>query len=251
MPPQGPWRDRLYSLGLAHHDQLNRAFGGGLPTGSVVLVEGGYGTGKSTLAGRIAHGLCEQSFDVSYLSTEQPVGRFLDGMRSLSYDVTAHLLDRQLLYLFGDLSRFDDEDGEPPQLLSRLTETRRMWEADVAILDQFGDILRYDPTFELLAERTDRRRAAQRVLSFLRRITRNGRTVVLTVDPAGLSQETLEPFRAVADVVLELTATRASRGIRRAIEVTRFLGMGRQVDDSIGFSIRPGIGIVIENRRVV
>ena len=250
MNDDAPWQRRLYSLGLADHDQLNRAFGGGLPKGGVVLVEGSYGTGKSTLAGRFAYGLCEQSHEVTYLSTEQPVGSFLDRMRSLSYDVTSALLDRDLLYLFGDLSAYDGAD-EPPQLLSQLTSTRRMWEADVAILDTFGDILRYDPAFELLADQQDRRRAAQTVIAFLRRVTRAGRTVVLTVDPAGLAEETLDPFRAVADVLLELTVTPGGRKVRRTIEVNRFLGMGRQVDDRIGFSIRPGVGIVVENRHVV
>lgn len=245
-----PWASRLYSLGLAHHDQLNRAFGGGLPKGSLVLVEGSYGAGKSTLAGRFAYGLTGQSHEVTYLSTERPVGSFLDGMRSLSYDVTGPLLDRQLLYLFGDLSALDSE-GDPPRLLTRLTSTRRMWETDVAILDTFGDILRYDPTFDVLAERTDRRRAAQQVISFLRRIARTDRTVILTVDPSGLAEATLEPFRAVADVLLELTTTGGSRGVRRSIEVKRFVGMGQQIEDSIGFSIRPGVGIVVENRRVV
>ncbi|WP_302082302.1 ATPase domain-containing protein [Salinibaculum rarum] len=245
-----PWQRRLYSLGLAHHDQLNRAFGGGLPKGSIVLVEGTYGAGKSTLAGRFAYGLTEQSHEVTYLSTERPVGPFLDQMRSLSYDVTSALLDRQLLYLFGDLSGFDS-DGDPPQLLSRLTSSRGMWETDVAILDTFGDILRYDPTFDVLAGQTDRRRAAQRVISFFRRIARGDRTVVLTVDPSGLADATLEPFRAIADVLLQVTATSGGRSVRRSIDVKRFVGMGQQVDDSIGFSIRPGIGIVVENRRVV
>ncbi|WP_340098963.1 ATPase domain-containing protein [Salinibaculum salinum] len=245
-----PWQRRLYSLGLAHHDQLNRAFGGGLPKGSVVLVEGPYGTGKSTLAGRIAYGLTEQSHEVTYLSTERPVSAFLDQMQSLSYDVTGAILDRRLLYLFGDLSGFDS-DGEPPQLLSRLTSSRRMWEMDVAILDTFGDILRYDPTFDVLAEQTDRRRAAQQVISFFRRVARGERTVILTVDPSGLAAETLEPFRAIADVLLELTVTPGGRSVRRSIDVRRFVGMGQQVDDSIAFSIRPGIGLVVENRRVV
>lgn len=244
------WHRRLYSLGLAHHDQLNRAFGGGLPKGSLVLVEGSYGAGKSTLAGRIAYGLTAQSHEVTYLSTERPVGGFIDGMRSLSYDVTGALLDRKLLYLFGDLSGFDDAD-DPPPLLTRLTESRRMWETDVAIIDTFGDILRYDPTFDALAERTDRRRAAQRVISFLRRVARTERTVVLTVEPRGLSEETLEPFRAVADVLLEMTVTSGGRSGRRSIDVKRFVGMGQQVEDSIGFSIRSGIGLVVENRQVV
>jgi flagellar protein FlaH len=242
---------RLYSLGLQRHDQLNRAFGGGLPRGSLVLVEGGYGTGKTTLAGRLAYGLCTESHTVSYLSTERPVGTFIDRMRSLSYDVTAALLDRDLLYLFGDVAGMVSEAGEPLPLLPRLTESRRMWDAEVAIVDAFGDVLRYDPGFAAMADAESRRRAAHEVVSFFRRLARADRTVVLTVDPGWLAPETLAPFRAAADVVLELTATSGGRGVRRRIDVRRFMGSGGQVDDSVAFSIRSGIGIVVENRQVV
>lgn len=38
---------------------------------------------------------------------------------------------------------------------------------------------------------------------------------------------------------------------RRTIEVKRFAGMGKQVGNSIGFSVRAGIGIVVENRMVI
>lgn len=251
MPTRRPLLDRCYSLGLAGHDQVNRAFGGGLPKGSIVLVEGSYGTGKSTLAGRFAHGLCESGHDVSYLSTEQPVGRFVDQMQTLSYDVTGALLARDLLFMFGDLAAIDARTEEPPPLLSRLTATERMWKNDVVVLDTFGDILRYDPTFELLAETHDRRRAAQRVLSFFRRVTARGCTVVLTADTVGLPDEALQPFRSVADVVLRLTQTGGGSAGRRTIEVDRFRGAGQVVDDRIGFAIRPGIGIVIQNRRVI
>ena len=39
-------------------------------------------------------------------------------------------------------------------------------------------------------------------------------------------------------------------GVRRNIFVKRFAGMGQQVGDRVGFSVRSGIGIVIESRSV-
>jgi flagellar protein FlaH len=38
--------------------------------------------------------------------------------------------------------------------------------------------------------------------------------------------------------------------VRRQISVMRFAGMGEQVGDSIGYSVRSGTGIVIESRSV-
>lgn len=244
-----PQQQYLYSLGLAGEDQVNRAFGGGLPTGSLVVVEGRHGAGKSTLAGRFAYGLCEQSQTVTYLSTERGFTRFLGQMRSLSYNVQKSLLRRDLLYLFGDLTGSEGDDQ--PELLSRLRAAQHLWTNDVIVFDTFSDILLYDPTVEALAEQGNYRRAVQRLLTFFRRIMATGTTIVLLVSPSGLPRETMEPLRAVGDVLLDITVDNSGGRQYRWINVRRFAGMGQQVDDRISFSIRPGAGIVIENRSVV
>jgi len=244
-----PQLQHIYSLGLAGEDQVNRAFGGGLPTGSLVVIEGRHGAGKSTLAGRFAYGLCEQSHTVTYLSTEREFTRFLSQMRSLSYTVQKSLLRRDLLYLFGDLTRTDSDDQ--PALLSRLQAAQQLWANDIVIFDTFSDVLLYDPTVESLAAKGDYRRAVQHILSFFRRIMATGTTIVLLVSPSGLPTETMEPLRAVGDVLLDMTVDNSGSRQYRWINVRRFAGMGQQVADRIAFSIRPSTGIVIENRSVV
>ncbi|MFC7042314.1 hypothetical protein [Halonotius sp. GCM10025705] len=52
-------------------------------------------------------------------------------------------------------------------------------------------------------------------------------------------------------MLLDITVDNSSGRQYRWINVRRFAGMGQQVDDHIAFSIRPGTGIVIENRSVV
>jgi flagellar protein FlaH len=74
----------LYSLGLEDHDRLNKELGGGIPWGSIVLVVGDYGAGKSALSQRFAYGLCETGSTVTFLSTELTIGGFLDKMNSPS-----------------------------------------------------------------------------------------------------------------------------------------------------------------------
>ena len=48
----------LFSLGMGERDRLNKELGGGIPPGSIVLVEGDYGAGKSAMSQRFAYGLC-------------------------------------------------------------------------------------------------------------------------------------------------------------------------------------------------
>ena len=158
-------RNELYSLGLDDHDRLNKELGGGIPPGSIVLVEGDYGAGKSAMSQRFSYGLCEEGHDVTYLSTELTVGSFLDQMHSLSYDAVDHLLNEDLLFLHADVSDGNTfsgggKDEDRKQLLKRLMEAELMWEADVIIIDTFDAILRNDPKFEALVRQNDERQAA-------------------------------------------------------------------------------------------
>ncbi len=245
----------IRSLGLGDHDRLNKELGGGIPRGSIVLMEGDYGAGKSAISQRMAYGFCREETTVSLLSTELTVGGFLDQMHSLSYDVVNHLLDEQLLFLHanldtgGVLSGNNDNDDRM-DLLTRLMDAEVMWTADVVIIDAFDAILRNDPTFEALIRKNEERQAALEIISFFRDMISAGKIVVLTVDPSTVDGDAIGPFRAIADVFLELEMIEVGNDVRRQISVKRFAGMGEQVGDTIGYSVRSGTGIVIESRSV-
>ena len=245
----------IRSLGLEEHDRLNKELGGGIPRGSIVLMEGDYGAGKSAISQRMTYGFCEEETTVSLLSTELTVSGFLDQMNSLSYDVVDHLLDERLLFLHADLdtggvlSGDGDEDSRM-DLLTRLMEAETMWTADVIIVDTFDAILRNDPTFESLVRENEERQAALEIISFFRDMISEGKIVVLTVDPSTVDGDAIGPFRAIADVFIELEMVEVGNDVRRQINVKRFAGMGEQVGDTIGYSVRSGTGIVIESRSV-
>jgi flagellar protein FlaH len=246
----------LFSLGLDDHDRLNKELGGGIPPGSIILVEGDYGAGKSAMSQRFAYGLCEEGIDVTYLSTELTVGSFLDQMHSLSYDMVDHILDENVLFLHADIGESNaltgnnDEEEERKDLLKRLMEADVMWNSDVVIIDTFDAILRNDPKFEALVRQNEERQAALEVISYFRDVISQGKCVMLTVDPSTLDEEAIGPFRAIADVFIELEMIEVGNDVRRQINVLRFAGMGEQVGDTIGFSVRSGTGIVIESRSV-
>jgi len=250
----------LYSLGLDAHDRLNNELGDGIPGGSIVLIEGDYGAGKSAMSQRFTHGFCEEDHSVTLVSTELTVRGFIDQMHSLSYDVEEHLLNEDLLFLEADVdtggsalrggSGTGDDDGSRRKLLKRLMEAEKMWDADVVVVDTFDAILRNDPQFEALVRQNDERQAALEIISFFRDVVSQGKVIVLTVDPSTVDEEAIGPFRSIADVYLELQMVEVGNDVRRSIAVRRFAGMGEQVGDTIGYSVRSGTGIVIESRSV-
>ncbi len=249
-------RNELFSIGLKERDRLNKELGGGIPPGSIVLVEGDYGAGKSAISQRFTYGLCEEGHKVTYLSTELTVGSFLEQMHSLNYDMVKHMLNENVLFLHADIgdskSTFasTEDDGERKELLRRLMEAELMWQSDVVIIDTFDAILRNDPKFEALVRENEERQAALEIISFFRDIISDGKVVMITVDPTTLDEEAIGPFRSIADVFLELEMIEVGNDVRRQISVLRFAGMGEQVGDTIGYSVRSGTGIVIESRSV-
>lgn len=245
-------QNNLYDLGLKAHDRVNSKLGGGIPMGSIVLVQGEYGGGKSAMAQRFCYGLCESGYSVTFLSTELSTRKFLDQMHSLSYDVSEYLLGEQLLFLHAD---FDSTGLTAPEsgnrnYLERLMAAKTMWEPNVIIIDTFDSILRNDSNFEALVRNDDGRQTALEIISFFRNIIEKGKSIVLTVDHTTLDEETLSPFRAVADVLLELEMIEVANDVRRQMNVKRFAGMGNQVGNVIGFGVQSDVGIVIENREV-
>jgi flagellar protein FlaH len=125
-----------------------------------------------------------------------------------------------------------------------------MWESDLIIIDTFDAILRNDPKFEALVRQNEERQAALEIISYFRDVISRGKSIMLTVDPTTLNEDAISPFRAIADVFLELEMVEVGNDVRRQISVLRFAGMGEQVGDTIGYSVRSGTGIVIESRSV-
>ncbi|WP_136588907.1 ATPase domain-containing protein [Salinigranum halophilum] len=242
-----------FPIGLDGHDRLREELGGGIPRGAIVLMEGEYGAGKSVLSQRLSYGFTDEDITVTLVSTELSVRGFLDQMHSLEYPMVKPLLNEEILYIHAELDSggvLSGQQRDRKELLRRLMEAEALWNGDVIIIDTFDAILRNDPQFEALVRNNEERQAALEIISFFREITSRGKTIILTVDPTTVDDETMGPFRSIADVFIQLEMVEVGNDVRRNIFVKRFAGMGEQVGDRIGFSVRSGIGIVIESRSV-
>lgn len=232
-----------YSVGLEKRDRVNHAVGGGFPEGSVVLVEGPTGAGKSVLVQRFTYGLAEEDTRVGVASTGLSADDYVQQMHSLSYDVVRHLLSGRVRYFHARV------DGDR-RLVRRLLRPSPLWRGEVVVVDGFGALVRNDPDFGDLLGTGEEDRAVERVGGRLRQATDAGKVVVLTVDPAAVTDRAMRPLRSLSDVYLELVSETVGQEIRRKALVRRFAGMKEPVDDSIGFAVQQGRGVVIESRTI-
>ncbi|MDF9744660.1 ATPase domain-containing protein [Natrinema salsiterrestre] len=237
-----------HSIGLTGRDRVNNAIGGGIPAGSIMLIEGQDGAGKSAISQRFSYGLATEDAYVTYVSTELKSWEFVQQMNSLSYDVVDLLLDEQLLFLHANVDTHNE--GKERQLLGRLTSAETLWKADVVFVDTLSALLRNDPNYEAGSKDGEEDHVIQRLVTFLRQVTMRDKSVVLTVDPTSVRDDALRPLRNVADIYFQIETNTVGQEIRRKILVRRFQNMKSPVDDSIGFSVQQGRGVSIVSRTV-
>jgi circadian clock protein KaiC len=87
----------LTSMGLAYQapneristgiDRLDHMLGGGVYRGSTVLISGGSGTGKTSLAGQMADAACARGEGVLFVTFEESQDQVLRNMRSIGLDL--------------------------------------------------------------------------------------------------------------------------------------------------------------------
>ncbi len=235
---------RLFDIGLDDRDRLKDELGGGLPKSSIIMIEGEYGAGKSILSQRFSYGLCEEGHKVTYLSTEMDLSGFLDQMNSLSYNVEKHILYQNLLFLRVYLQ---PKDSDKQDLLDRIMDAELMWNSDVIIFDTFGSILRNDEKYDSLVKEDHERQRVLEIISFFRDIKSDGKSIILTVDPTNVTESALSPFRGVSDVYIELEMDEVGGETQRSANIRRFAGKESQVGDTMGYTVKPRVGLTIQS----
>lgn len=245
----------IYDLGLHDADRITNTLGGGLPAGSLVLLEGSSGSGKSVWAQRLAYGVCDEGNNVTYVSAEENARSFIKQMESLSYSVVGKLIKQEFLFLSANTDTesqqfHGDKETDGSTLIQNLIESETPWRSDVVFIDNFEELLLNDSRFDELISKGEGDHAMQTVRTFIESMTHKGKTVVICVNSDSIPSDALRPLKSFATVHLEFTQKTVSGSVRRAANVRRYKNMQSSVDDSISFSIRAGQGLSIENRTI-
>lgn len=240
-------------------DELSERLGGGLPSGSLVVVEGPYGAGKSIFAQRVLYGLLENTHSIGVVSTELTTLGFVRQMKSLDYNIDKHLLDRQLL--FYPVYPLVGQRRVPHDLLGRLRQADKLYDKEVVVIDTFSKLLADQkralegrlPTDAPSKVRDSTGRIAQEVeetLYQLKRLTARDKTVILTLEKGEAPDHIVNTLRSASDIHLTLDFQLIGATASRRIVVNRFSRAKGRFGDVIGYRVEPGIGLVIEIKSV-
>ena len=215
---------RLISTG--NYD-LDNKMGGGVPFGSLTLIEGDSGAGKSVLAQQMMHGSLVEGYNLSLFTSENGVKSLVKQMRSLNLDILDYLLLDNLRIFPIETSRLGKE--APTTLLKAI---RREKGRDMIFVDSLTSSIPASSDREVMGFFEDSKRLCS-----------DGTTVVVIIHSHGLTRELLTRIRSLCDAHLQLRTEEIGNKLVKTMEVTKVRGAEQTTGNIISFEVEPGWGI--------
>lgn len=224
-PTEAEAQKRVISSGNA---ELDSKMGDGIPVGSLTLIEGSSGAGKSVLTQQIIRGSLQDGFLVTLFTTENSVKSLVSQMQSIDLDILDYLLLGKLKVYPVELSRLG---RQAPFVL--LDAMKHQSKRDMIVVDSFTSAVTHG------TDDSD-------VLGFFeecKRLCGQGTTVMITLHTQALSGDLIGPIRSMCDAHLSLRAEQDGQRIVKTLEVGKIRGAANATGAIVGFDVEPGWGM--------
>ncbi len=223
-------KDKSKKVISGHNTELDSRMGGGIPVGSLTLIEGASGSGKSVLSQQIMWGALQDGFIVSVFSSENSVKSMVTQMKSIDLDIFEFLLMSKFKIYPMELSHLGEAAVET--LIDVMKKEGEMGR-DVIVIDSF--------TSAIVHARSD-----QTVLHFFeecKRLCAKGLSVMVTLHSDGVNNDMLGPIRSMCDAHLNLKSAQDGQKLVKTLEVAKIRGAASGTGSIFGFDVEPGWGM--------
>lgn len=207
--------------------ELDSKMGGGIPLGSLTLVEGSSGAGKSVLTQQMIWGSLQDGFQLSLFTSENSVQSLVKQMRSLDLDIIDFLLlDRLRLYPM-ELARLGQQ---APFVLLRAM--RQEQAREMILVDSLTLAIGHSSVEEVLS-----------YFEGCKRLCSDGATVVVVLHSHAVNAEMLVRIRSLCDAHLQLRTEEVGKKLVKTLEVTKVRGADKTTGNIVSFEVEPGWGM--------
>ena len=210
--------------------EIDKRLGGGIPIGSLTLIEGQSDAGKSVLAQQLIWGSLRDRQKVVLFTTENTVKSLVTQMQSLGLDILDHLIIGWLKVYFLQPSKAD-----LASCLDILIERmEKLEDYRLAIVDSLTPIIAYTSTDEVIF-----------YFDRCKNLCDDGRTVVNIAHSFAFNEEMLIRIRSMCDAHLRLGIEEVGDKLMKFLEVLKVRGADKGTGNILSFDVEPGIGMKI------
>ena len=208
--------------------ELDSRMGGGIPAGSLVLIEGTSGAGKSVLSQQMLWGALNAGFTATLFTSENTVKSLVPQMSSIDLDIQDYLLLGKLRVYPIELARLG---SDAPRLLLRALQNQPG--RDVLVIDSLTSAITHDT-------------ADLQLRSFFeecKRLCAKGATVMITLHAGAVEPDLMNPIRSLCDAHLNLRSEQDGQRLVKTLEVAKIRGAASGTGAIVGFEVEPGWGM--------
>ncbi|ADT84185.1 ATPase domain-containing protein [Thermococcus barophilus] len=221
------------------NDELHRRLGGGIPSGSIMLIEGDRGTGKSIFSQRLLYGFLRNNHTASYISSQYTTPEFINQMESLGYSIITDLIRRRLIFvsvypLLVGVSKRE-------KFLTRFLSESRIWDRDVVIIDSISSLL---PT---TLDEDELRRLADHI----KKLSSLGKVIMLTVNPNDIDGDILRILEEISTILVRLQVKVFGGDLKNSATIVKYNNAMGIFQKIIPFRVEPRVGFIVEIAAVV
>ena len=209
------------------NSELDSKMGGGIPMGSLTLIEGDSGAGKSVLSQQMMRGCLDNGYTLILFSSENTVKSLVTQMQSLNLGILDYLLLGRLRIIPIETSRLGED--APSILMEAMQEEK---DREVILVDSLTSSIPDS--------------SEKKVLIFFeecKRLCANGASVIIVVHSHGLTSELLTRLRSLCDAHLQLHTEEVGQKLVKSLEVTKVRGAEQHTGNIISFEVEPGWGM--------
>ena len=214
--------------------EVDEKLGGGIPVGSLCLIEGHSDSGKSVLCQHLTYGtLTTGQASVAYYTTENTVKSLISQMASLSLYVQEHFLaDR--LRIFPLTFRGMVKDGKKPfQILNRHFSTLPL-RFKLIIVDSITMLISHSNPVSIID-----------FFSECKNLCDQDRSIILVAHSYAFEEDVLSRTRSLCDARFKLRLEQVGDRMVKLMEVLKVRGADRPTGDVVSFDIEPKVGMRI------
>ncbi len=221
---------RVVSTGQS---EIDKKMGGGIPMGSLILIEGSSNAGKSVVSQQLTHGALNSGTKVAFYTTENTSRSLLRQMESLSLDVSD-------FFLLGALNIYPVPAAMTTE--AALTVFDKMI-AHFHRLNGRFDIVFIDSLTSFVSQVGDQ--ATLAFLTSVKTFCDEGMTVFLTIHSAAFDDQMFSRMRSLCDAHLVLRVEEMGDQLVKVLEVAKVRGAQKTTGNIITFDVDPGLGMKI------
>ena len=213
--------------------EIDKKLGGGIPVGSLVLLEGQSDAGKSVLTQHFSHSTLSSKISVACYTTENTVKSLMSQMNSLNLDVTDYFLCDRLRIYPVEMSAQEEDTSSAFAALQRHFE---------ALPSRF-ELIIFDSLTGMVAHAEDR--GLIDFFASCKKICDQGRTIVTIVHSYAFNDQMLIRIRSLCDAHLVMKMDQMGDRLVKTMEVAKVRNADQSTGNIISFDVEPGIGMKI------